>query len=382
MIPRFIRFPERQSCFLFGPRGTGKSTCLSAAFPTAPVLDLLQDSVYQEFLRDPSRLEAWADAQDLSGPLIIDEVQRIPAMLNEAHRLIEKKKRRFILTGSSARKLRRSGANLLAGRAIIKRMNTLSAAELGKDFDLRRSLRYGQLPAAYFSAAPEDYLRSYVGAYLREEIQMEAQVRNLAQFSRFLEAASFSQASVLSVASVAQDCGVDRKTAENHFQLIEDLLIAVRLPVFQRRAKRKMTTHPKFYFFDSGVYQTLRPRGPLDPEEEIQGAALETLVLQELRAALDNYALDYQLSFWRSRKQEEVDFVLYGPNGLLALEIKRSSRVREADLAGLRAFLSDYPMAKGYLLYGGEQRLKYGAVTALPLVWALRNWPEILARTS
>ena len=313
MIPRFIQPPKSKGFFLFGPSGTGKSTWLRNVYPDAPVLDLLKESDYQEFLRNPSRLEAWADAYARRDqPLIIDEVQRLPELLNEVHRLIESKKYVFILTGSSARKLRRSGTNLLAGRAIVRQMHPFTAAELGREFDLKRSLRYGQLPGAYFEEDPQQYLKTYVGVYLREEIQIEAQIRNLSLFSRFLEAASFSQASVLSVARVAADCGVDRKTAENYFQLLEDLMIGVRLPVFRRRAKRKLVTHPKFYFFDVGVFHALRPSGPLDPPEEIQGAAIETLVLEDLRATIANHGLDLQLSYWRSQQKEEVDFVLYG----------------------------------------------------------------------
>src|SRR5439155_21377258 len=332
MIPRSIRPPKSKSFFLFGPRGTGKTTWLKATFPGAAVLDLLKEADYQEFLRNPSQLEAWAAAHaQRREPLIIDEIQRLPELLNEVHRLIEARKYIFVMTGSSARKLRRGGANLLAGRALVKQMHPFTAAELGRDFDLRRSLRFGQLPGAYFQEDPQQYLKAYVGVYLREEIQIEAQIRNLALFSRFLEAASFSQASVLSVAAVAADCGVDRKTAENYFQLLEDLMIGIRVPVFRRRAKRKLVTHPKFYFFDAGVFHTLRPSGPLDPPEEIQGAAIETLVLQELRATIANHDLDFQLSYWRNRKEEEVDFVLYGPKDLVAIEVKRSSRLREPD---------------------------------------------------
>jgi predicted AAA+ superfamily ATPase len=379
MIPRSIRLPKSKSFFLFGPRGTGKSTLLRAVYPEAPVLDLLREADYQEFLRNPSRLEAWADAHVRSRqPLIIDEVQRLPELLNEVHRLIETKKYVFILTGSSARKLRRGGSNLLAGRALLRQMHPFTAAELGRDFDLRRSLQFGQLPGAYFEPDPGQYLKAYVGVYLREEIQIEAQIRNLALFSRFLEAASFSQASVLSVARVAKDCGVDRKTAENYFQLLEDLMIAVRLPVFRRRAKRKLVTHPKFYFFDAGVFHALRPRGPLDPPDEIQGAAIETLVLEELRATIANHDLGFQLSYWRSQKQDEVDFVLYGPKGLIAIEVKRAGRFREQDLAGLRQFHADYPVAKAYLLYGGSQRLKFGPIEVLPLEEAMKEGLALL----
>jgi len=378
MIPRSLRPPKSKSFFLFGPRGTGKTTWLKATFPGAAVLDLLKEADYQEFLRNPSQLEAWAAAHaQRREPLIIDEIQRLPELLNEVHRLIEARKYIFVMTGSSARKLRRGGANLLAGRALVKQMHPFTAAELGRDFDLRRSLRFGQLPGAYFQEDPQ-YLKAYVGVYLREEIQIEAQVRNLALFSRFLEAATFSQASVLSVAGVAQECGVDRKTAESYFQLLEDLMIGIRLPVFRRRAKRKLVTHPKFYFFDVGVFTTLRPRGPLDPQEEIQGAAIETLVLQELRATLANFNLDYELSYWRSQKKEEVDFVLYGSAGLIAIEVKRAGRFGEQDLLALKAFLADYPTARAYLLYGGRQRLKFETIEVMPLEEALQDWLALI----
>ena len=265
-----------------------------------------------------------------------------------------------------------------SGRAVVRQMHPFTAAELGRQFNLRRSLQFGQLPGAYFEEDPGQYLKTYVGVYLREEIQIEAQVRNLALFSRFLEAASFSQASVLSVASIAKDCGVDRKTAENYFQLLEDLMIGIRLPVFRRRAKRKLVTHPKFYFFDAGVFNTLRPKGPLDLPDEIQGAAIETLILQELRATIANYDLDFQLSYWRSQKKEEVDFVLYGSNGLIGIEVKRSGRFREEDLAGLAQFCEDYPVAKAYLLYGGSQRLKFGRIEVLPIEDAMKGWLALL----
>lgn len=191
-------------------------------------------------------------------PLIIDEVQKLPMLLDEVHRLIEECGRRFILTGSNARKLKRSGANLLAGRAHTIEMHPLTAAELGDSFDLVHSVRFGHLPMAYTKPEPKEYLRSYIGTYLKEEVQQEALVRNIGVFAKFLEAAGFSQASVLNIQNVADDCGLSPKTAENHFHLLEDLLLGIRLPVFQRRAKRKMAQHSKFYFFDAGVYRSLR----------------------------------------------------------------------------------------------------------------------------
>jgi predicted AAA+ superfamily ATPase len=273
---------------------------------------------------------------------------------------------------------RRGGANLLAGRARTRHMHPLTAVELGGAFQLARSLRHGHLPMACTSDDPERYLASYVGTYLREEVMAEALTRNLDAFSRFLVAATFSQASVLSVATVARDVGLPRKTVEGYFELLDDLLLGVRLPVFTRRAKRAMTTHPKFYYFDCGVYRTLRPRGPLDPPDEIDGAALETLVFQELRATNDNLELGYALSYWHTRDHREVDFVLYGERGLVAIEVKRASRWRDDDLASLRAFCADYPVARAFLFYGGTRAYEVDGIRILPLAHALRELPELL----
>jgi predicted AAA+ superfamily ATPase len=195
--------------------------------------------------------------------------------------------------------------------------------------------------------------------------------RNLDAFTRFLVAASFSQGAVLSVSAVARDVGLPRKTVESYFELLDDLLLSVRLPVFTRRAKRAMTTHVKFYFFDAGVYRALRPSGPLDSAEEIDGPAIETLVLQELRATNDNLSLGYQLFHWHTRDHKEVDFVLYGDRGLVAIEVKRTSRFRPDDLATLRLFGEDYPMARRMLFYGGTREYEIDGVRVLPLGSAL-----------
>jgi predicted AAA+ superfamily ATPase len=230
----------------------------------------------------------------------------------------------------------------------------------------------------YVERDPKDYLASYVGTYLREEVQAEALTRNLDVFSRFLVAASFSQAAVLSVATVARDLGLARKTVEGYFDLLEDLLLAFRLPVFTRRAKRAMTAHPKFFFFDAGVYRALRPRGPLDTAEEIDGPAVETLVVQELRATNDNLGLGYDLFHWHTRDHREVDFVLYGERGLLAFEVKRTARFREADLASLRLFRTDYPMARCFLLYGGADAYEVDGIRVVPLATALPALGKLL----
>ena len=369
MIARNIRLPKG-SCFLFGPRGTGKSTWVSSVEPKALRIDLLRQSTFVELATHADRLEAMADAHRAT-TIIIDEVQKLPPLLDEVHRLIEDRKLRFILTGSSARKLRRSGANLLAGRARTLTMHPFTAGELGARFDLKHAARYGLLPSAWTSEDPAEYLRGYAGTYLREEVQQEAMVRNISSFSRFLEAASFSQGAVLNVQAVAADCGISRKTVETHFDLLEDLLLAVRLPVFRRKASRKLVAHSKFFFFDAGVYRALRPRGPLDTDADIDGAAIETLLLQSLRAESANQNLGYEFFYWRTTDGTEVDLVLYGERGLHAFEVTRSPVFRESDLAGLRLFCGDYPSAKGHLFYGGTRRYRFGAVEVVPFAEAL-----------
>ena len=366
-----------RSFFLFGPRGTGKTTWLRHRFPTATYLDLLDHALYLELLARPQRLRELIPPQR-DDWIVLDEVQRVPLILNEVHRLIETEGRRFVLTGSSARSLRRGGVNLLAGRAHTYHLHPLTAVEAGPDFSLERALVHGQLPSVYTQPDPARYLASYVESYLRQEIIEEGRTRNLAAFSRFLESASFSQAAPLNVAEVARETGVDRKTAVAYFELLEDLLIAVRVPVFTRRAKRRMTVHPKFFLFDAGVYRTIRPRGPLDSSEEIDGAALETLVFQELRAHIAYRSLDLKLFAWRTGSGTEVDLVAYGEDGLFAIEVKRRRRIRAADLRGLRQFRADYPMARCVVLSGGDRREHRDGIELLPLVEVLADPTTII----
>ena len=374
MYPRSLDLPSdsRQSFFLFGPRGTGKTTWLKQRFPHAIYLDLLDHALYLELLARPQRLRELIPPRH-DGWVVLDEVQRTPLVLNEVHRLIEEAGRRFILTGSSARSLRRRGVNLLGGRARTLRLYPLTAVEAGDDFALERALVHGQLPSVYTQPDPERYLASYVENYLRQEVIEEGRARNLAAFSRFLESASFSQAASLNVARVARDVGVDRNTAAAYFELLEDLMIASRVPVFAKRAKRRMTAHPKFYFFDAGVYRAIRPAGPLDSPEEIDGSALETLVYQDLRAAIAYGSLKLGLYFWRTASGAEVDFVAYGDDGLFAIEVKRSRTVRGADLHGLKQFKSDYPMAHCSLLFGGDRREYRDGIELLPVANALAD---------
>ena len=378
MYPRSLAIPSngRQSFFLFGPRGTGKTTWLKQRFPDAIYLDLLDHALYLELLARPQRL------RDLIPPgydgwVVLDEVQRTPLVLNEVHRLIEAGLR-FILTGSSARSLRRRGVNLLGGRARTHHLYPLTAVEAGADFALERALIHGQLPSVYTQSDPDAYLASYVENYLRQEVLEEGRTRNLATFSRFLESASFSQATPLNVAEVARDVGVDRKTAVAYFDLLEDLLIATRVPVFTKRAKRRMTAHTKFFLFDVGVYRAIRPTGPLDSPEQIDGPALETLVFQELRAAIAYRSLKLDLFFWRTASGTEVDFVAYGGDGLFAIEVKRTRTIRRADLHGLKQFREDYPMARCVLLFGGDRREHRDGIELLPLAEALADPTLIL----
>ena len=366
MYARILEPPGRHSFFLFGPRGVGKTAWVRGALPGAQYFDLLDHGLYASLLAAPERLGEMIGAGHRDW-VVIDEVQRVPELLNEVHRLIESRKLRFVLTGSSARKLRRRGVNLLAGRALTRFMHPLTAIELGEDFDVERALRRGTLPAAWTHDDPAAYLRSYVATYLREEVQQEGIARNIAAFARFLEAASFSQASVLNVASVARDCGVAAKVAHDYFSILEDLLVAVRVPVFAKRAKRKLTTHSKFFYFDAGVFQAIRPRGPLDPPGDILGAAIETLFLQQLRAVNDAHELGYGIHTWRTHAGDEVDFVLYGERGLIAFEVQRASNVRREDLDGLRLFREDYPAAKTYLVHLGTRRWHESGVEIVPM---------------
>lgn len=381
MYTRLLQPPKR-SFFLLGPRGTGKTAWLRATFAEALRFDLLDGAVFAELIGAPQRL-ADRIPKSFKGWVAIDEVQRIPELLNEVHRLIEERKLRFALTGSSARKLRRGGVNLLAGRASMRHMHPFAARELGADFSLDRALTYGCLPlvSAIPSSEAGDALKSYVSTYLREEVQQEGLVRNLGAFGRFLEAASFSQASVLNMASVARETGVTAKVVGDFFQILEDLLIAIKVPVFSRRAKRKLVSHPKFFFFDVGVYRALRPRGPLDDAQELGGIAFETLVLQQIRAVNDALELGYGVHFWRSAKGDEVDFVLYGDRGLHAVEVKSSTKVRSEDLRGIRLFLEDYPMARAALVYGGTRRYYDSEIEVIPALDFFEELPERLNKS-
>ena len=372
-IERFSWVPK-SSFLLLGPRGTGKSTWLKLQWPDALRIDLLDPATQRRYLARPERLDELLAAHPQAGEVVIDEIQRAPGLLDVVHRRLESPDPpRFILTGSSARKLRRGAANLLAGRLLQAQMHPFTAAELGATFDLARALRIGLLPLVWNAVEPEASLRAYADLYLREEVQAEAMVRDIGAFARFLEAISFSHGGLLNLAEVARECEVGRKTVEGYLEILEDLLLGFRIPVFTRRARRQLVAHDKFYFFDAGVYRSLRPQGPLDRSEEIEGAALEGLVAQHLRAWIAARGGEGRLHYWRTRAGSEVDFVVYGPEGFWAWEVKRSARVHARDLRALKAFREDYPEAEVMLLYLGQERLEIDGIRVTPCEQFLRE---------
>ena len=379
IIDRFFQAPKT-SFFLFGPRGTGKSTFVNQHFKSAIYIDLLDPERVRFFSAMPERLKEMIDAQPESGFIVIDEVQRVPELLSVVHSLIETKKGwTFVLTGSSARKLKRTGVDLLGGRALLYTMHPFMAGELGRGFNFDKALLHGLLPIVVASENPIEVLRSYAALYLREEVQMEGLIRNIGNFSRFLEAISFSHASILNMSNVARDCEVERKVVEGYVGILEDILLGWHLPVFTKQAKRELSVHPKFYLFDTGVFRSLRPKGPLDRVEEIEGQALEGLVAQHLRAWAAYSKNQRELFFWRTRSGVEVDFVVYGPEGLWALEVKNARKIHTGDLRGLRSFMGEYPDSRALFLYRGKERIVKEGILCLPCVEFIKElWPDRL----
>jgi predicted AAA+ superfamily ATPase len=358
--------PGKDHFFLLGPRGTGKTLWAMHYYPEALRIDLLDPETLRLFSARPERLVEAVEANPGKRQIVIDEIQKLPALLEVVHLLIERKTgRQFILTGSSARKLRRQGVNLLGGRAVQRHLHPYLAMELGSRFKLATALRQGMLPLVWAAVDPAATLKAYNGLYLREEVQMEGLVRKVGSFARFLEVMSFSHAAVLNLSNVSRDCQVSRKTVEGYLEILEDLLLGFRLPVFGKRAKRELASHPKFYFFDAGAFRANRPAGPLDGPQEIDGLALEGLVAQHLRAWCDYSGGEHRLHYWQTRSQVEVDFVVYGVPGLYAVEVKNSTQVRPEDLRALKSFGEDYPQSRRYLLYRGKERLKRDDVLCL-----------------
>jgi predicted AAA+ superfamily ATPase len=320
----------KKSYFLFGPRQTGKTSLIRLNLPKAKVYDLLDGATLATLSQNPRRIEQELSSQDQW--VVIDEVQRLPELLNEVHRLIEKRKLHFLLTGSSARKLRRSGVNLLGGRARTKYLYPLSASELGNHFDLNRALSHGLLPSIYLSEDPLADLEAYTGNYLKEEIMAEGAVRNLPAFSRFIHVAALCNASVVNFTNVANDAQVKRTTVYEYFEILRDTLILRELPAWREGQSRKPRVSSKFYFFDTGVVHHLQGR-PLHPGTTEFGSAFETYILHELTCCRDYNGLP-ALSFWRSSSHLEVDFLI---GDRIAIEVKAKANVGPHDLRSLHA---------------------------------------------
>ncbi len=332
----------KKSMFLFGPRATGKSTLIRSQLKEQCVyIDLLKSSLYTELVANPAQLEPMITAQMRQHrtpvPIVIDEVQKIPILLDEVHRLIEEKKYRFLLTGSSARKLRREGANMLAGRAWRSDLFPLTSAEI-PEFDLDRALRYGTLPPIWTSDSPEDELDAYVDTYLKEEIQIESRLRNLPAFVRFLKVAALQSGQLINYAQLASDAAIPETTLKSYFQIMQDTLLGFTLEPFLASKKRKAIATAKFYLFDNGVRNTLLRVEKLERHSDLFGVAFESLIGLELRAYLSYHRIKKELTFWRSLSQFEVDFLIGSD---VAIEVKATERVTPKHLKGLSALAEE-----------------------------------------
>ena len=339
-----IELPPRQSAFLWGPRKTGKSTLLRQQFPGSVRFDLLDTRLLLDLTRAPwalaERVRA-LDAATRARPIILDEVQKVPALLDEVHRLIEDDGLRFVLCGSSARKLRRGRANLLGGRAWRFALHPLTWPEI-PDFDLLRALNHGLVPAHYDAANPRRALTGYLDDYLKEEVFAEGLTRNAPAFSRFFEALSFSHGELVNYANIARDCGVDAKTVREYFQILVDTLLGVFVEPFARRRSRSVLTRtPRFYLFDVGLAGCQAGRRIERAAGPEFGRALEHFVLMELLAYCSYRERDFPIRFWRTKTGLECDFVL-GRDGEVAIEVKGQDSVQTRDLRGLRAFAEEH----------------------------------------
>ena len=349
---------SRQSFFLFGPRGVGKSTWARAAFPDAALVDLLDERLYQDLLADPSLFAASLGHLAANDWVVVDEVQRLPALLNEVHRLIELRRLRFALLGSSARKLKMAGVNLLAGRALKRTMHPLTPAELGDEFDLARVLRHGSLPLVWASDDPAAVLDAYAQLYLREEIRAEGLVRNLPGFARFLTVAAVMNGQVVNMAGVARDSGVARATVQGFLDILEETLLTFRLPAFDAKLRVRERKLPKLYWVDPGIVRAVkRQLGEVGPEE--RGGLFECWVLALLRAHGEQHALFDGIYYWAPhRSGVEVDFLLQRGQETLAIEVKSTDRYHTDHLKGLRAIAELPGLARRVLVYAGHRSFR------------------------
>ena len=367
-----IALPTGQSAFLWGPRKTGKTTFLKTAFPDSTVYDLLQTDLLLEFTKRPSLLRERllaAEPKRLKEPIIIDEVQKVPQLLDEIHWLIENKGLRFILCGSSARKLKRGKANLLGGRAWRYEMRPLISAELG-ELDLLKALNRGLLPAHYLQEEYRKSLRAYVRDYLKEEVFDEGLTRNIPAFSRFFDAVGYSHGELTNYANIARDCGVDAKTVKEYYQILVDTLLGTMIEPYSRRQDRQVISKAgKFYLFDVGVAGAIIQRRIPQEKDEQFGKAFEHFILMEILAHRSYRELDYDLNFWRTKSGLEVDFIL--GRGEVAIEVKGSSRIDSSDLRPLKAFIQEYRPAQALVVCNERFPRVHEGIRILP-------WREFL----
>ncbi len=364
--------PPTESFFLWGPRQVGKSSLLAATYPAARVLDLLLTEDYIRYLERPGLLRDELRDAPHGTLTVIDEIQKVPALLDEVHWLIEHGKQRFALCGSSARKLRRGHANLLGGRAVRYELFGLVSAEIGKGVDLIRMANHGVLPRHYLADRPTRMLRAYVDDYLKEEIAAEGLVRNLPSFAGFLRAAAIGDTELVNFTNIARECAVSSPTVKEYYQILADTMIGRFLPAYTRRPKRRVIQAPKFYFADVGVVNQLAQRGVLALGGELFGKALENLVHHELTAYREYRDRSWDLSYWRLASGIEVDFVIGHAD--VAIEVKSSPKVSAQHLGGLQAMREDHPSLGRRIMVCGEQRRRVtqDGIEILPVMQFLR----------
>jgi predicted AAA+ superfamily ATPase len=351
--------PPKSSFFLFGPRGVGKSTWLSEHFPKAKKINLLDETLYQSYLANTGLFYQELNNIKPGAWVAVDEIQRLPQLLNEVHRLIEENKLKFLLTGSSARKLKRSGVNLLAGRAVRRNMYPLTPFEMGIDFKLQSALHIGTLPLVLASEDPADTLASYVQMYLKEEIQAEALVKNLSGFSRFLPIAALFHGQILNISNVARDAEVRRPTVQGFFEILEDTLLAYRLEAFESNLRVRERKAAKFYWIDPGIVRAAQKKfGP--PVQEELGPLFEGLVYMLLRFKSDTLCSYDKINYWApaESKKTEVDFLISRGKEFFAVEVKATTRLRPEHFMGLNAISELKGLKKKILVYMGTQDLK------------------------
>jgi len=352
-LPRLLKLklPKGQSAFLWGPRKTGKTTFLKAAFPDSLSYDMLQTDLFLEFVKRPFLLREQllaADPGQLKKPVIIDEVQKVPQLLDEIHWLIENRGLQFILCGSSARKLKRGKANLLGGRAWRYEMHPLVSAEVA-DLDLLRVLNRGMIPIHYMQEEYRKSLQAYVRDYLKEEVFDEGLTRNIPAFSRFFDAMGYSHGELTNYANIARDCGIDAKTVKEYYHILVDTLLGTMIEPYKKRKDRQVIMRAgKFYLFDVGVAGAITHRQIHQEKGEQFGKALEHFILMEILAHRAYRDLDYDVNFWRTKSGLEVDFIL--GKGEVGIEVKGMSRVDNADFRPLKTFIQEYRPAKALVV--------------------------------